>query len=221
MIGGLRAREELARRLGLIVITDRERAHPRTLIDVVGEALRAGAPAIQLRDKRHPPRHTFSLAQRLRADTRAAQALFFVNDRMDLALATQADGVHLGPTDLPVAAVRKIAPAGFLIGYSAREPEAAREAIAAGADYVGCGSVFSTQTKAGVGGAIGLNGLKAMVAAVDVPVVGIGGITANRALSVFRTGAVGCAMVSGIMEAANPGRTVKRVLEATGGKNCG
>lgn len=205
---------ELAARLRLIVVTDRDLARPREVIEVVRESLRAGAPAVQLREKSLPPRDTLPLARRLRADTEAAGALFFLNDRTDLALAVQADGVHLGPDDLPVAAARRIAPPGFLIGYSADNPDVARAAIQDGADYIGCGTIHSTSTKRDAGQAIGLEGLVSLVKAVEAPVVAIGGITAERAGGVFRAGAAGCAVVRAVMAATDPGLMVRGILRA-------
>lgn len=207
--------DALAARLRLIVITDRHLARPRRIDQVVAAALRAGAPAVQLRDKGLPATDILALAHRLRALTAAAGALFFVNDRLDLALAVRADGVHLGPNDLPVAAARQIAPPGFLIGHSADEPETAHAAIAAGADYIGCGAVFPTRTKPDAGAPVGIAGLARVVAAVDAPVVGIGGIDAERAASVYRTGAAGCAVVGAVMTSPDPGRVVRAFLRAT------
>ena len=181
---------------------------------MVGAALRAGAPAVQLRDKVLPPRDLLPLARHLRALTAAARALFFVNDRLDVALAAGADGVHLGPEDLPVAAARRIAPPGFLIGHSADDPGAARAAVAAGADYIGCGTVFGTRTKAGAGAAIGVRRLEEVARCVDVPVVGIGGITVRNAERVFAAGAAGCAVVSAVMGATDPERAVRGFLRA-------
>ena len=205
----------LRRRLRLIVITDRELAAPRDVVDVAEEALRAGTPAVQLRDKTLPPRDLLSLARHLHAGTRAAGALFFVNDRLDLALAVGADGVHLGPDDLPVAAARAIAPAGFLIGCSADDPAAARAAVAGGADYIGCGTVFPTRTKVDTGTAIGVRALNEVARCVDVPVVAIGGITVERAPQVFAAGAAGSAVVSAVMAAPDPGRAVRGFLRAS------
>ena len=205
---------ELAPRLRLIVITDRRLARPREVTEVVAAALRAGAPAVQLRDKTLPPRDTLPLARRLRRDTEAAGALFFVNDRLDLALAVGATGVHLGPDDLPVAAARRIAPPGFLIGYSAHDPDAALAAIADGADYIGCGAVFPTSTKSDAGCAVGLEGLATVAESVAAPIVAIGGITSARAGGVFRAGAAGCAVVSAVMAAPDPGRAVRSFLRA-------
>lgn len=205
---------ELAERLRVIVVTDRLLARPHEVGDVVDAALRAGAPAVQLREKVLPPRDVLPLARRLRAATRAAHALFFVNDRLDLALAVGADGVHLGPGDMPVRAARRIAPSGFLIGCSADTPANARAAIAAGAAYIGCGPVFGTSTKKDAGPTIGLDGLCAVVAAVAAPVVGIGGITPRRVPRVLRAGAAGSAVVSAVMPASDPGRSVRRLLSA-------
>ena len=206
------SRSELARRLRLIVITDRALAAPRDILAVTTEALRAGAPAVQLREKHLPPRHTAPLARRLRAAAHAAGALFFVNDRLDLALAVDADGVHLGPDDLPVPAARRTAPPGFLIGYSTDDADAAVQAIADGADYVGCGAVYATRTKAEAGPAVGLSRLTAVVRAVEAPVVGIGGITVDRAAAVLATGAAGCAVVSAVMAAPSPACAVQSFL---------
>jgi len=208
---------ELAARLRLIVVTDRVTARPREVGDVVDAALSAGAPAVQLREKALPPRDVLPLARRLRAATQAAEALFFVNDRLDLALAVGADGVHLGPDDLPVEAARRIAPPGFLIGYSADKPATARGAVAAGADYIGCGTVFPTSTKKDAGSVIGRDGLAAVVRAVAAPVVAIGGITPARAPGVFRAGAAGCAVVSAVMSAPDPARAVHELLPARTG----
>ncbi|MDE2876632.1 MAG: thiamine phosphate synthase [Gemmatimonadota bacterium] len=210
------ARGELAARLRLIVITDRELARPREVTDVVAAALRAGAPAVQLREKVLPPRDTLPLARRLRTETEAARALFFVNDRLDLALAVGADGVHLGSDDVPVSAARRIAPPGFLIGYSADDPDAARTAVADGADYIGCGAVFPTNTKKDAGRAVGLAGLARVVEAVDAPVVAIGGIAPASAAGVFRAGAAGCAVVGAVMAARDPGHVVDGLLGAGG-----
>ena len=209
--------DRLARRLRLIVITDSELAAPREVVDVVGAALRAGAPAVQLRDKVLPPRGLLPLAHRLRTDTHAAGALFFVNDRLDLALAAGADGVHLGPDDLPVAAARRIAPPRFLIGHSADNPDAARRAVATGADYIGCGAVFATRTKADAGAAIGVRRFRDVARCVDVPVVAIGGVTVRSAPEVIAAGAAGCAVVSAVMGARDPGRAVRGFLRAATG----
>ncbi len=204
----------LERRLRLIVITDRGLADPECVTDVVAEALHAGAPAVQLREKAQPPRELLPLARRLRADTRRHGALFFVNDRLDLALAAEADGVHLGPDDLPVSAAREIAPPRFLIGYSTDGVDEARRAVRNGADYIGCGTVYPTGTKPDAGRATGIEGLRRVARAINAPVVGIGGVTPARAPAVIAAGAVGCAAIGAVMGAANPGHAVADFLRA-------
>jgi len=182
------------------------------VLEVVSLALDAGAPAVQLRNKGQDARGLFDLARALRALTRSAGALFFVNDRLDVALASDADGVHLGPDDLPVAAARRAAPSDFLVGYSADELDAALAAVRDGADYVGCGTVFPTSTKADAGEVIGVDGLKRVVAAVPVPVVGIGGVTPERAPAVQASGAAGAAVVGAVMGASDVRASVRALL---------
>lgn len=202
----------LARCLRLIVITDRRLADPRDVTEIVAEALQAGALAVQLREKAQPPRDVLPLARRLRADTRRHGALFFVNDRLDIALAAEADGVHLGSHDLPVRAAREVAPPGFLIGYSADEVHEARRAVRDGADYIGCGTIYPTGTKPDAGTVTGIEGLRRVARAINAPVVGIGGVTPARAPAVIAAGAVGCAAIGAVMGAANPRRAVADFL---------
>jgi thiamine-phosphate pyrophosphorylase len=206
------SRAGLGERLRLIVITDRELAAPRSVVEVVEAALAAGAPAIQLRDKAASARELHEAGRTLLPLVRAAGALFFVNDRTDVALSLGADGVHVGPDDLPVPALRAAVPPEFLIGTSADEPDDARELVAAGADYIGCGTVYPTTSKPDAGEAIGLEGLERVARAVPAPVVGIGGITAARAEEVAATAAAGVAVVSEVMRARDVDATVKALL---------
>ena len=204
-------------RVRLIVITDEAQAEPRDLLSVVEPALRSGAPSIQLRDKRRTIREILPLALRLRELTRQHDALLFINDRVDLALAVAADGVHLGPDDLPVASVRKVVPDSFYIGFSADDPVVARSAVTDGADYIGCGTIWPTHSKKDPGRAIGLDGLRRVAEAVHVPVVAIGGVTIDRVGSLPATGARGAAVVSAVMSAPDPGAAVRHLLERLGG----
>lgn len=203
---------DLRASLRLLVLTDARLAAPRGVVDVVARALAGGTRAIQLRNKGDSPRELLAVGRELRALTREAGALLFVNDRLDVALALEADGVHVGPHDLPVAVVRAHSPAGFLIGRSADDPTVARRAVDDGADYIGCGTVYPTSTKADAGATIGLAGLAAVVRAVSVPVVGIGGITVERAPAVAKAGAAGIAVVGAVMAAADPEEAARRLL---------
>jgi thiamine-phosphate pyrophosphorylase len=203
--------------LRLIVITDAGQAAPRAVEDVVRAALQAGAPAIQLREKHGTAAALYRQAVALRRLTRAFDALLFINDRLDVALAAEADGLHLGPHDLPVgvarSAARRVRGPDFLIGFSTDDPLRARQARDDGAAYIGCGAVFGTASKAEVGTeSIGTQRLADVVAAVDLPVVGIGGIRPHNVAAVARAGAAGSAVIGAIMTADDPGEVVRRLL---------
>lgn len=205
--------------LRLIVITDVELAHPRPLPVVVRAALHAGAPALQLRLKDAPATELYRQGIQMRELTRAVDALLFINDRLDVALALQADGVHLGPTDLPVHAARQAARAAgrpdLLIGASTDDPDTARHLVAEGADYIGCGAVFGTTSKAGLDHErIGTDRLAHVVRATPAPVVGIGGITPDNVHEVAATGAAGAAVISAVMMAEDVDETVRALLAA-------
>jgi thiamine-phosphate pyrophosphorylase len=208
----------LARRLRLIVITDRELAAPRSVEEVVSRALAAGAPAVQLRAKGTSARELLASGRRLLELTRAAGALLFLNDRADVALALGADGVHVGPDDLPVSTLRPAVPVDFLIGASADDPEVARRLVGEGADYIGCGTVYATATKPDAGNVIGLDGLERVASAVAVPVIAIGGITVERSAEVAATSAAGVAVVGAVMRAAEVEGTVWGLLAPWAGR---
>jgi thiamine-phosphate pyrophosphorylase len=205
---------ELAQALPVLVVVEAGLAAPRSVVEVVRAALAGGARAIQLRNKGDSARELRTAGESLIPLVRQAGGLFFVNDRLDVALALEADGLHVGPDDLPVAAVREAAPEGFLIGRSADVPLVALQAVADGADYIGCGTVFSTETKQDAGAVIGVEGLRRVVEAVSVPVVGIGGITVARAREVAEAGAAGAAVVSAVMSASDPAAAVRTMLQS-------
>jgi thiamine-phosphate pyrophosphorylase len=205
--------------LRLIIITDRRLAAPRMITDVVGAALEAGAPAIQLRDKMATAADLYRAAVELRSLTRRFGALLFINDRLDVALAAGADGVHLGPDDIPVdaarAAARRARRGDLLIGTSTDDPRRARQAAHDGADYLGCGAVYSTTSKPEVQDEqIGTERLAEVVRATPIPVVGIGGISTANVHAVAATGAAGAAVISAVMTADDVHGVVRTLLEA-------
>lgn len=203
--------------LRLIVITDAALAAPRTVRDVVTAALEAGTPAIQLRAKTATAAALLDEARALLTLVRRYGARLFINDRVDVALLAGADGVHLGPDDLPVHAVRAVVPPDFHIGYSADDPAAAVQAVRDGATYIGCGAVFGTTTKPEAAGErIGTERLQRVAEAVDVPVVGIGGITPDNVAEIGKTRAAGAAVVGAVMAAADPGAAVRMLLQRLG-----
>jgi len=199
--------------LRLIVITDGALAGTRGVDETIMQALAAGAPAIQLRDKDASPRELLEHARALLPHVHGAGARLFINDRIDIALAAGADGVHLGPHDLPVAAARRIAPPHFLIGYSTDDPAAAARAARDGAAYIGCGAVFGTTTKKDLGDErIGIDRLAAVVRAASIPVVGIGGVTAGNVRTLHSAGAQGAAVAGAVMGAEDVGAAVRALM---------
>jgi thiamine-phosphate pyrophosphorylase len=183
------------------------------VLEIVTTALAAGAPAVQVRAKNASARELLELGRAVLPVARAHGALLFVNDRLDVALALGADGVHLGPDDVPVAAARRTASPAFLVGASTDDPEIARKLVADGASYIGCGTVYATTTKPDAGEVIGLDGLDRVAAAVDAPVIGIGGITVERSAEVAaRTRAAGVAVVGAVMRAQDVAATVRGLL---------
>lgn len=196
----------------LIVITDRRHAGSRDIVQIVQAALAAGAPAIQIRDKDATARDLAALTRSVLPFTAAAHALLFVNDRLDVALATGADGVHLGPEDIPLTAARRIAPPPFLIGCSTDDPTRARQLERDGASYIGCGAVFGTATKDVAGERIGSARLNEVARAVSIPVVGIGGVNASNISEIARTAAHGAAVVSAVMSAGDPESATRELM---------
>ncbi len=187
----------------LCVIT-REVAHlHRGHLEVAQAALAGGATVIQLRDKERPGKALLSLAQELRQLTRAYQATFIVNDRLDIALASEADGVHLGQDDLSIAIARRLLGPGAVIGASVTTAAQAREAAEAGASYLGVGPIFPTDSKADAGEAIGLAAIIHIGRAVSIPVLAIGGLTCDNVRSVIAAGAEGVAVISAVTDAPN------------------
>ncbi len=204
--------DDLAGRLRLLLIADVDAAGGRSLVEIVRAALGAGTPAVQLRGKNTTAREMTELALLLREKTQAAGALFFVNDRVDVALAVEADGAHLGDDDLPVAHARRITPPGFLLGRSADSVSGAIQAEQEGADYLGVGSVYPTGSKADAGTPIGISRISDIVGAVNIPVVGIGGIDASNAAAVFGAGAAGVAVIRAVLNAADPAAATRALL---------
>ena len=199
----------------LYVILDREAARGRALPDLLDAVLAGGARLVQLRDKTLSMADLLPMARALRARCRAAGALFIVNDRADLALAVEADGLHVGQDDLPAAAARRILPPPMLLGVSTHDPAQARQAVADGADYVAVGSMFPTATKAGFQ-LVGPELLRRVRPDVPGPLVAIGGITEANVAEVMAAGADAAAVISAVCGAPDPQAATARFLSAIG-----
>lgn len=200
-------------RLGLYVITDARPDLGRGHLEVAEAALRGGADVVQLRAKASGGREMYELATAIRELVRAEVrgTLFLVNDRVDVALAVGADGVHVGWEDLPPSRVRSLIGEEMVLGVSASSLEEALEAQRAGADYLGVGPVFPTGTKADAGDPMGLEGLREIAGRAEVPVVAIGGIRPEMVREVLEAGASGVAVISAVTEAEDMYEAVLRL----------
>ena len=201
----------------LALVTDRRLCQTLSLEEAVAQAIEGGANLVQLREKDPdgrslPAAELLALAEKLRAVTRG-RALFLVNDRLDVALACAADGTHLPERGLPVAAARRLAGEGFIIGRSVHSTAEAARAQEEGADYVQVGSIFASRSHPGqpVGG---LDLLEAVAAAVTIPILAVGGITAANVGEAIRAGAGGAAVISAILGAASPREAARALSEA-------
>jgi len=197
----------------LYVILDREVARGRALPELLDAVLAGGCRLVQLRDKTLPMAELLPLARELQARCRAAGARFIVNDRADLALAADADGLHVGQDDLPAPAARRLLRPGMTLGVSTHDEPQARQAFADGADYVAVGSMFPTGSKVSfqlVGPAL----LRRVRPLIPVPLVAIGGITETNIGEVIRAGADAVAVISAVCAAPDPAAATARFLRA-------
>jgi thiamine-phosphate pyrophosphorylase len=181
---------------------------------VAEAALEAGAQTLQVRLKTGTDADRYRLAGHIADRCRAAGATCLVNDRADLAVAVGADGVHVGAEDLPVAVVRRIVGPDAIVGGTARDPETAQRLVGEGADYLGVGPTFATTSKSGLPTPIGIDGVRAVVDAVEVPVVAISGITVETVDDVLATGAWGIAVIGAIADSPDPHTATHDLLVA-------
>jgi thiamine-phosphate pyrophosphorylase len=194
---------ELRERLAVYYVADPEQTE-RAIVPVVKDALAGGTTAVQLRAKQMPSREMYELGRELRLLCQEAGVLFFINDRVDVAVACEADGVHVGVHDLPLDATRRLIGSGMILGYSPLNLTEVSKAREWGADYVGLGPVYATGSKADAQEPLGPTGLAEQVAAARLPSVGIGGISLANAGEVIRAGVDGVAVISAIQGTAHP-----------------
>jgi thiamine-phosphate pyrophosphorylase len=188
----------------LYLVTDRGLSLGRSNLEIITAAVAGGVTVVQLREKAATTRELYEEGRKIRDFLREREIPLIINDRLDIALALDADGVHLGQDDMPVAAARKILGKDKIIGASVFTPAEAREAEAAGADYLGLSPIFVTSTKPELTAQIGIEGIPPIRRAVRIPLVGIGSLNAGNAFRAVEAGLDGVAVVSAICSHRDP-----------------
>ncbi len=197
----------------LYLITDRHQTGGRSLTEVVRQSLEGGARAVQLREKELSSAELYCLAAELRLLTTEFDARLIINDRLDIALAVGADGVHVGVNSLPVAMVRRLLGKDKIIGYSAHAIDEALSAQSDGADFVTFGPVYFTPSKAGYGDPCCVKKLAEAASALDIPLLALGGISEERVPEVLTAKVRGIAVISAITAAADPRAATASLLK--------
>ncbi len=203
----------------IYLIADAAYAKLRSLAHIVDEAIRGGVTAVQYRDKTATADVRTSIARELRAVTERHGIPLIINDHPETAVAVQADGVHVGQGDISAMLVRRIVGDQMVVGVTARTREQMAEATRAGADYIGFGPVFPTRTKKNPAPVAGLDGLRSVADEVDIPIIAIGGITAETAARVIEAGASGVAIAAAIMDNGNPREAAARIRASLSTRN--
>lgn len=197
----------------LYLITDRFLVGDKDFFDAIAQALKGGVTLLQVREKEIDSKDFYTIALKLREITQKFNVPLIINDRLDIALAVDADGLHIGQSDLPINVVRNLLGKSKILGYSASNVEEALYGEKMGADYIGAGAVFPTNSKLDAGDSIGLAGLKEIVESVQIPVVGIGGISMGNISDVKATGAMGISLISGILSQKDTYKAAKELIQ--------
>ena len=196
----------------LYLVTDRTQTQSRDLLVVLEQALQGGVRAVQLREKDLSGNELFVLAEKTRKLCQRYNALLFVNDRVDIALAVEADGVQLGTASIPIKTARDLLGPQKIIGASTHSLHEANEAVQHGADFILFGPVYFTPSKANYGSPQGLEALKKIVEKISLPVYAIGGIKPENIQDVRRIGVRGAALISAVISAKNPTEATQNIL---------
>ena len=200
----------------LYLVTDRALAGGRSLLEIVKAAVRGGVTCVQLREKECSTLEFIQLALTIKDHLKARGVPLIINDRLDVAQAVKADGVHLGQSDMPLKMAKKILGDSMIIGISAESLEDAIEAEKGRADYLGVSPIYATPTKTDTAPPLGLEGLRKIKTRVKIPLVGIGGLNKENSADVIRNGGNGVAVVSAIMATDDPeaaARDLRQVIE--------
>ena len=197
----------------LYLVTDRALSLGRSNLEVIEAAVSGGVTVVQLREKEASTKEFYQEGLRIKDYLKAAHIPLIINDRIDIALALDADGVHLGQEDMPVDVARKIVGPHKIIGASAFTTEEAVAAESMGADYLGLSPIFVTETKPELGEEIGIEKISSLKRAVKIPVVGIGSMNQSNAYEVVRAGLDGVAVVSAICSREDPRAAAEAIKE--------
>ena len=198
--------------LSLYLVTDRTLCHTRSLETIVREAVEGGVTMVQLREKHASSKEFYEIANRIKKVLHPYRVPLIINDRLDIAIACDADGLHIGQNDLPYEVARKILGKGKIIGLSVENIQDAIDANALDVDYIGISPVFGTPTKTDTALPLGLEGVKTIAEISKHPTVGIGGLNIHNSKEVMDAGADGIAVVSAIMSANHPGNAASELI---------
>ena len=198
----------------LLLVTDRQQTKGRPLVSVLAQALKAGRPSIQLRERDLCAKELLALADEIQQLTGPRGVQLVINDRLDVALSLEGAGVHLRSNSLPVSVARRLIGPRRVLGASVHSVKEAVEADASGADYIVLGPIYHTPSKQRYGPPLGLSALEGAARAVRVPIVGIGGVTAARARDMRLAGAFGVAVVTAVLSADDVEGATRALLDA-------
>lgn len=198
----------------LLLVTDRQQTKGRPLLSILAQALKAGSPSIQLRERDLCAKELLVLADQIGQLIGPRESRLLINDRLDIALSVERAGVHLRSDSLPVSVARRLIGADRLLGVSVHSVNEAMKAEAEGADYLVFGPIYETPSKHLYGRPLGLSKLEEAARAVRVPIVGIGGVTAARAYDMRAAGAFGVAVISAILGAEDVEAATRALLDA-------
>lgn len=209
--------DRIKRLAGLYVIVDTAVLKGRSHTDIATQVIRGGAKIIQLRDKEHSQKELLAMAQEMKNLCAEQDVLFIVNDYLDIALAVDADGLHLGPDDLPIAIARRLLPIDKILGGSARTVDRATVAQSEGADYIGVGAMYPTATKERAE-VVGPGRLKEIRQSVALPLAAIGGINEDNVREVIKAGASAVVVISAVLEAEDVAGATRQLVEIIKGE---
>jgi thiamine-phosphate pyrophosphorylase len=202
----------------LCVITDTTVQKKYSHTEIANMSIKGGADVIQFRDKTMPTGESIETAKKIKKICSEAGVLFIVNDRVDVALLSDADGVHLGKEDIPLKEARKLLGNNKIIGGTAHSLKEAEKAEREGADYIGFGHIFPTSSKLKLTPSVGVEELKKVVKTINIPIFAIGGISLTNIEEIIRTGVHGAAVIGSVVKSSDPAKTVKELKRLLHGR---